>query len=132
MKCPHCLKEFRPPSKRSNSQNSFYWLYLEVIARETGDDASDLHEFFKRKLLPPKFIKVRCEEVKIPASTTELGKADFAEYMEKICALTGVPIPDPKAAGFISNTKPPVSGYGIDYGHETDVSEGGDAGAPHP
>ena len=88
---------------RSRSQNSYYWVYLGVIARETGDNADDLHEFFKRKLLPPKFIKVRNEEIKIPASTTELNKADFGEYMEKICALTQIPLPDPEAAGYISN-----------------------------
>lgn len=88
---------------RSLSQNAYMWVYLGVIARETGDNAADLHEFFKRKLLPPKFIKVRGEEVKIPASTTELNKADFGEYLEKICAMTQIPLPDPEAAGYISN-----------------------------
>ena len=88
---------------RSLSQNGFYWVYLGVIARETGDNADDLHEFFKRKLLPPKFIKVRGEEVKIPASTTELNKADFGNYLEQICAMTQIPLPDIEAAGYISN-----------------------------
>jgi hypothetical protein len=88
---------------RSRSQNSYYWVYLGVIARETGDNADDLHELFKRKLLPPKFLTVRGEEIKVPASTTELSKADFGEYMEKICALTEIPLPDPEAAGYISN-----------------------------
>jgi hypothetical protein len=88
---------------RSLTANSYYWVYLGVIARETGDNADDLHEFFKRKLLPPKFITVRGEEIKVPASTTELSKADFGEYMEKICALTEIPLPDPAAAGYISN-----------------------------
>src|SRR5690348_17251346 len=59
---------------RSQSQNAFYWVYLDLIARETGDNADDLHEFFKRKLLPPRFVKVRGEEIKLPASTTELDK----------------------------------------------------------
>jgi hypothetical protein len=111
IRCKNCGHEVRPSAKRSGQQNSFYWLYLGVIATETGDNADDLHEFFKRKLLPPQFITVRGEEIKIPASTTDLNKADFGEYMEKICALTGVPIPDPEAAGFISNTKPPVTAY---------------------
>lgn len=88
---------------RSNSQNSYYWVYLGVIARETGDNADDLHEFFKRKLLPPKFITVRGEEVKVPASTTELTKSDFAGYLTRISVLTEVPLPDPESAGYISN-----------------------------
>jgi len=82
---------------RSNSQNRFYWLYLEVIERETGNVANDLHEYFKRVLLPPRFIKVLGKEVKIPASTTDLKKIEFGDYMEKINAMTGVEIPDAKA-----------------------------------
>ena len=82
-------------NRRSLDQNAFYWLYLGLIASETGDNINDLHEFFKRKILPPRFTKVMGEPVKLPASTTELSKVDFGEYMEQICALTSVPIPDP-------------------------------------
>ena len=80
-------------SRRSLDQNSFYWLYLGVIERETGNLATDLHELFKRKFLPPIPKKILGVEFKIPASTTELNKAEFGEYMDKICALTNVPIP---------------------------------------
>jgi hypothetical protein len=85
-------------STRSMSQNSLYWLYLEVIQRETGNQATELHEYFKRELLPPKFIKVIIKgkeiERKIPASTTELNKTDFIDYLDKISALCGVAIPN--------------------------------------
>jgi hypothetical protein len=80
---------------RSLRQNRFYWHYLQVIAEETGNLSDDLHEYFKRKFLPPRYIKVLNDEIKIPASTTGLSKAEFIEYMDKICALTNVPIPDP-------------------------------------
>jgi hypothetical protein len=89
--------------RRSESQNRYYWLYLEVIARETGNDADDLHELFKRKFLPPAFKTIMGQEVKLPGSTTDLDKAGFSEYLERICALTNVPLPDPEAAGYISN-----------------------------
>lgn len=88
---------------RSDSQNKYYWLFLGVIERETGENATDLHEFFKRKLLPPVFKKIRGEEIRLPASTTELSKADFGEYLDKIAALTEIPLPDREAAGFIPN-----------------------------
>lgn len=81
-------------STRSLSQNALYWLYLGVIEQETGNTAHDLHELFRRTLLPPKFIKVMGKEIKIPMSTTELKKTAFGEYLDKIAAESGVPIPD--------------------------------------
>lgn len=80
-------------SRRSLDQNSFYWLYLGVIERETGNLATDLHELFKRKFLPPIPKKILGVEFKIPASTTELNKAEFGEYLDKISALTNIAIP---------------------------------------
>lgn len=79
---------------RSMSQNKLYWLFLEVIERETGNNSEDLHEYFKRVLLKPKWIKVLENDIRIPGSTTELTKVEFSEYMEKISALTEIPIPD--------------------------------------
>lgn len=84
--------------KRSMSQNALYWLYLEIISNETGNYPEDLHEFFKRKFLPRKIVKIQgknktfdLEKIK---STTKLDKTEFGEYLKKIESLTGVPIPD--------------------------------------
>jgi hypothetical protein len=93
------IEEWR--DDRSSGQNRYYWAYLEIIARETGDTTNDLHEFFKRKLLAPRFIKVRGQELRIVASTRELDKLQFTEYLDRICALTNVPLPDPEAAGYL-------------------------------
>lgn len=90
-------------TKRTMTQNRYYWLYLEVISAETGNGANDLHEYFRRALLSPKFITVMGKEVKMPRSTTELSKTEFGEYLDRICAETNVPLPDPEAAGFITN-----------------------------
>lgn len=84
-------------STRTLSQNNLYWKYLDLIEMETGNNADDLHEYFRRTLLPPKFITAMGKEIKIPRSTTELSKTEFSEYMEKISALTLVPIPDTEA-----------------------------------
>jgi hypothetical protein len=102
----HEGKEFRidqVQTKRTISQNNFYWMYLGIIERETGNNADDLHEFFKRKLLPARFATVLGQEIKLPASTTTLSKGEFADYLDKISVLTDVPLPDPSEAGFISN-----------------------------
>lgn len=80
-------------SKRSLDQNALYWLYLGIIENETGNLATDLHELFKRKFLPPIPKKLLGVEFKIPASTTTLSKSDFGEYLDKISAFTEVAIP---------------------------------------
>lgn len=98
----------KPQTQRSKLQNNFYWAYLGIIEQETGNNSNDLHEFFKLKLLPPKEITIRGKEknhiLTTTRSTTELTKAEFTDYLDKICALTGVPIPDPTLLeGYISS-----------------------------
>lgn len=90
-----------PEAKRSDRQHRYYWLYLEIIERETGNDANDLHELFKRIFLKPKHLTVMGKEFVIPKSTKDLTKIEFGEYLERICERTGVPLPDPIAAGFL-------------------------------
>lgn len=81
---------------RSLSQNDYYWAYLRIIEAETGDFAEDLHEFFKRKFLPPRFVNVMGNEVKLPNSTTRLTTDEFSEYISKIERLTSIPSPNPE------------------------------------
>lgn len=51
--------------------------------------------------LPPVFKTILGEEVRLPASTTELSKVALREYLDKITTMTGVPIPDPQEAGYL-------------------------------
>jgi hypothetical protein len=92
-------------TNRTKLQNSYYWLYLGIIERETGNDANDLHELFKRKFLKPEFKKVIIKgketEYKIPKSTTNLNKIEFGEYLDKICAEVEIPLPSPEDAGYL-------------------------------
>jgi len=81
---------------RSNQQNSFYWLYLGIIEEETGNEANDIHEIAKRLFLKPVFKTIMGKEYKLPATTTKLSKTEFGEYLDKICAWSGVPIPNVK------------------------------------
>lgn len=99
----------RKKNTRSLSQNAYMWLYLGVIENETGNTASDLHEFFKRKFLPPETKTIMGTDIRLPASTTNLSKHDFSNYLDKICAMTGVPIPDPLLAGYTSNKSQYIS-----------------------
>ena len=92
--------ELQKPT-RSNQQSRYYWNYLNIIEFETGNNSNDLHEYFKRELLPPVWKEVRYKKFRVPASTTKLSKTEFSDYLDKICALTGVPLPDPHDAGYL-------------------------------
>lgn|SRR3990167_767491 len=101
------IKITKPKENRTLSQNNLYWLYLEVIGRETGNDAEELHELFKQKFLPRKTVIVQgkksAHEVVMIKSTTKLSKVEFGDYMDKICSLTDVPVPDKSLAGFLED-----------------------------
>ena len=87
--------ELSTPKKiRTLSQNNYLWLYYQIISDDTCDDVNSLHEYFKRTLLAPKFIKVLNKEIKIPGNTAELSKADFSEYINRIEELTKIPSPN--------------------------------------
>lgn len=89
-----CIEIHEKKSVRSNQQNRFYWAYLGIIAADTGNSPEDLHEYFKRKLLPPQYKVILGNEVKLPASTTRLNKAEFSHYIMSIEELTGILAPE--------------------------------------
>jgi len=81
---------------RSIQQNNYYWAYLTIISQDNGDNPDDLHEFLKRKLLPPRIGKVLGKEFQLPTSTTMLSKQEFSDYVRDIEILTGIPAPSPE------------------------------------
>lgn len=80
--------------KRSDRQNRFYWLYLEVISREKGYFPEELHTMFKQQFLAIGQKQVLGVNIIATRSTTDLNKLEFGEYLAKIESLTEVPIPD--------------------------------------
>jgi hypothetical protein len=82
--------------KRSNNQNAYYWLILEMISKETGQDALDLHQAFKMKF--SKHITLR--GLVIPQSTKTKDTGEFTEYLEQVRQWAGeflnMTIPDPQ------------------------------------
>lgn len=79
---------------RSENQNRYYWLYLRVIASETGYTDGELHSMFKGKFLTKEIKEVMGQKVRITRSTTELTKSEFAEYILEIQNFTGILPPD--------------------------------------
>ena len=94
----------KPQENRSSQQNSYYWVYLDIISHETGNAADDLHFFFKDRFLAKKEIVIWGKKnnfrLEAPPSTTKLNKVEFGEYLKAIEHLTEIPLPDPKLMGY--------------------------------
>lgn len=92
--------------KRSLSQNSLYWLWLnetvKIVSQETGNDSDDLHEFFKRKFLAPTVIEINGETVQ-KWTTTKLTTQEMTDFINKVYAWVtgelGILLPLPEEIG---------------------------------
>jgi hypothetical protein len=89
--CVFEIEKFR--KDRTSQQNRLYWFYLGLVSESSGDSATELHETFKRLFLPPRWLKTKYGEMKVPASTTKLNKIEFGEYLDRIAERTGVSVP---------------------------------------
>lgn len=77
-----CLKPYR--RLRTLNQNRRYWKLLQIASQETGNDAEDLHEFFKGKYLEPVTVSMGNEARIVPSSTTRLKTDEFSEYVNRV------------------------------------------------
>jgi len=101
----------RVQHKRSLSQNNYFWFYLELVEQETGNDKHALHEYVKKYLTPKKEVtltlwkdgKQYTRKGIIGKGTSELTKIEMGDVLDKLCADTGVALPNPQEAGYISN-----------------------------
>jgi hypothetical protein len=85
--------------RRTISQNGLYWLWLQCIAHETGNDKDDLHEYFKQKYLvrERKYIINQLVEV---ISTKGLSTVQFKELLDNVQMFAStelaITLPDPE------------------------------------
>lgn len=101
----------RVQHKRSLSQNNYFWFYLELVEQETGNDKHALHEYTKKYLTPKKEVtltlwkdgKQYTRKGIIGKGTSELTKIEMGDVLDKLCADTGVALPNPQDAGYIKN-----------------------------
>lgn len=91
------FKKHQP--KRSYMQNRLMWMWLDIMAGETGYTPLDLHEIFKVKFLGIETKKLFGDEYIIARSTTGLDTKEFTDYLSKIQALAadmGITLPTPE------------------------------------
>ena len=83
---------------RTVAQNSLMWMWLNIIAQETGNSEDDLHEIFKLKFLGSETVEAFGYKIERTKSTTKLTTAEFTSYLDKIDALMfsiGITLPKP-------------------------------------
>lgn len=81
-------------NKRSLQQNRYYWLYLTMIAEETGYTKDEVHEWVKGRFLTKGIKEIFGDKTRVRASTADRTKGQFIELLMEIEAVTGIPLPD--------------------------------------
>jgi hypothetical protein len=87
------------PIRSNRSLNQLAYLWGQVyprIADHTGHTPNELHEIYKRLLLPPQILKWRGREIKVAGTTTKLSKGEMAEFITRViseAAQMGITVP---------------------------------------
>lgn len=72
-------------SKRSLEQNRLWWLYITILANETGMLKDAMHEICKYKFLKKEtVIESTGEIMEYIGSTTQLNKSEFADMIAEL------------------------------------------------
>lgn len=94
----------RHRQNRSLVQNNLLWKWYGIVAQETGNSSEDIHEWAKKRFLPPSFITVNGETVEIRRSTTKLNTKEMHEFMTQVEAWAaselGIVLPRPEDRGY--------------------------------
>lgn len=80
----YAVKVTKKAEKRTLSQNRLYYLWLNCISAETGNDVEDLHEYFKLKFIGIHSRIIYGENVVRTYSTTDLNTEQFTAYLDKV------------------------------------------------
>ena len=85
----HHIVIIAPPT-RTSSQNRLYWKWIDRVRLHIRDTtgqaygADEVHEFFKGKFLPSRWVEIGGEERACKGSTAALNTKEMAEYMDRI------------------------------------------------
>ena len=86
---PWVLTIERETKRRTTSQNALMWMWIDSVVKHihehTGTDKDEVHEFFKRKFLPARYIEIGGEIVEY-YTTKDRTTKEMSEYMDKIYA----------------------------------------------
>jgi len=81
--------------KRSQSQNNFFFVYLDLISLSCGHSVEELHKWVNGYILGKGITEIFGTKVRMVGSTSGLNTSEFCEMMNRIFEETDIPIPDP-------------------------------------
>lgn len=80
------------------AQNALLWMWVNAIARETGDKADDIYKWLCHELLPHE-VSVMGERVMVDGNPKDLGKAQMSAFLDLVrnwvWQKTGIRLPQP-------------------------------------
>ena len=86
--------------KRSDSQNSLYWLWLTIIGDEIGYTKPEIHDALRAELLMPETYRdLQGATHECLPSTSKMKLGEFAEYLnaiERWASAEGMILPHPE------------------------------------
>ena len=80
-------------AKRSEAQNRYWWVYMTLLAQETGHTPEEIHEWAKGKFLTERIATVFGSPTRVKGSTTRLNKPEFSELIMKVEEATKITAP---------------------------------------
>lgn len=81
--------------KRSQAQNNFFFVYLDLISLSCGHSVEELHRWVNGFILSQGITEVFGSKIRMVGSTSGLNISEFCEMMNRIFEETEIPIPDP-------------------------------------
>lgn len=92
------VKRHKPD--HTDPQRNLYWMWIGVIAEETGNDREMIHKALKAKFLGCDEVEVLGKMVRKVKSTKTLDKAQMSAYMTQVDAYMatdfGIVLPHPE------------------------------------
>jgi hypothetical protein len=88
---------------RSTQANKYYWSIMGIISKDIGEDAEDLHDMTKLRVLGPQYVTIRGETISIPKRSRDLSKQDFSKLIDAAHMLAlslGIKLPAAEHYGY--------------------------------
>ena len=89
----------RDTDKRSVSQNALMWMWFNCIAHETGQNKTDIYDYYRMLFLTREVI-INGKEVSVSSGTSSLDTRQFTEFLNNIqsdaASEFGIRLPTPE------------------------------------